>query len=137
MSNLRQLSRITNWTLNFNVIKVYFYHTIRINELILFKISQGFGKADHEVSVSILKKKYPDYNITWSDEGYWKYSQFLMIFFISDLYVIQFYVKLIFFNKRSLNLYNKLLVLTKNHQLKENNLTILCDLFFSLSCGYV
>lgn len=33
-------------------------------------IFQGFGKADHQVSVGLLKKKYPDYVITWSDEGY-------------------------------------------------------------------
>lgn len=31
---------------------------------------QGFGKADHEVTVGLLKKKYPDYTITWSDDGY-------------------------------------------------------------------
>ncbi|XP_049768940.1 sex-regulated protein janus-A-like isoform X1 [Schistocerca cancellata] len=39
------------------VIKVYGY-------------SQGFGKADHSKTVEILKTAYPDYNITWSDEGY-------------------------------------------------------------------
>ena len=32
--------------------------------------SQGFGQADHEMSTSILKKKYPDYTITSSNEGY-------------------------------------------------------------------
>lgn len=32
---------------------------------------QGYGKADHEMTVSILKKTYPHYSITWSDEGYW------------------------------------------------------------------
>lgn len=31
---------------------------------------QGFGKADHEVTVSLLKKKYTDYHVSWSDEGY-------------------------------------------------------------------
>ncbi|XP_043578241.1 14 kDa phosphohistidine phosphatase-like [Bombus pyrosoma] len=36
----------------------------------VYGYSQGFGKADHEVTVSILKKKYPDYSITWSDDGY-------------------------------------------------------------------
>ncbi|XP_029166425.1 14 kDa phosphohistidine phosphatase-like [Nylanderia fulva] len=36
----------------------------------VFGYSQGFGKADHQVSVELLKKKYPDYDITWSDEGY-------------------------------------------------------------------
>jgi len=33
-------------------------------------VFQGFGKADHEVTVGLLKNKYPDYNISWSDEGY-------------------------------------------------------------------
>ncbi|XP_076755448.1 sex-regulated protein janus-A [Xylocopa sonorina] len=36
----------------------------------VYGYSQGFGKADHEVSVALLKKKYPDYTITCSDEGY-------------------------------------------------------------------
>ncbi|XP_072749302.1 sex-regulated protein janus-A [Anoplolepis gracilipes] len=36
----------------------------------VYGYSQGFGKADHQVSVELLKKKYPDYNITWSDEDY-------------------------------------------------------------------
>ncbi|XP_012288283.1 14 kDa phosphohistidine phosphatase-like [Orussus abietinus] len=36
----------------------------------VYGYSQGFGKADHRVSVGLLKKKYPDYEITWSDEGY-------------------------------------------------------------------
>ncbi|RZC41368.1 Ocnus domain containing protein [Asbolus verrucosus] len=40
------------------VIKVYGY-------------SQGYGKADHEVTVELLKQKYTGYNsISWSDEGY-------------------------------------------------------------------
>ncbi|XP_017789414.1 PREDICTED: sex-regulated protein janus-A-like [Habropoda laboriosa] len=36
----------------------------------VYGYSQGFGKADHQVSVALLKKKYPDYTITCSDEGY-------------------------------------------------------------------
>lgn len=32
--------------------------------------SQGFGRADHAVSVDLLKKIYGDYSISWSDEGY-------------------------------------------------------------------
>lgn len=41
------------------------------NKLIkVYGYSQGYGKADHQISVDLLKKKYPDYNITWSDEGY-------------------------------------------------------------------
>ncbi|XP_044595357.1 14 kDa phosphohistidine phosphatase-like [Cotesia glomerata] len=36
----------------------------------VYGYSQGFGKADHTIAVGLLKKKYPDYTITWSDEGY-------------------------------------------------------------------
>ncbi|KAK2586344.1 hypothetical protein KPH14_010636 [Odynerus spinipes] len=36
----------------------------------VYGYSQGYGKADHQISVDLLKKKYTDYNITWSDEGY-------------------------------------------------------------------
>ncbi|CAL7947804.1 unnamed protein product [Xylocopa violacea] len=37
----------------------------------VYGYSQGFGKANHEVSVALLKKKYPDYSITCSDcDGY-------------------------------------------------------------------
>ncbi|XP_012214646.1 sex-regulated protein janus-A-like [Linepithema humile] len=36
----------------------------------VYGYSQGFGKADHRVSVELLNKKYPGYHITWSDEGY-------------------------------------------------------------------
>ncbi|XP_071568289.1 sex-regulated protein janus-A-like [Temnothorax nylanderi] len=36
----------------------------------VYGYSQGFGKADHQISVELLKKKYPTYNITWSDDGY-------------------------------------------------------------------
>ncbi|KAL6264796.1 hypothetical protein P5V15_004893 [Pogonomyrmex californicus] len=36
----------------------------------VYGYSQGFGKADHDVSVELLKKKYPTYNITCSNEGY-------------------------------------------------------------------
>ncbi|XP_014476647.1 PREDICTED: 14 kDa phosphohistidine phosphatase-like [Dinoponera quadriceps] len=36
----------------------------------VYGYSQGYGKADHQISVELLKKKYPSYNVTWSDEGY-------------------------------------------------------------------
>lgn len=36
----------------------------------VYGYSMGFGKANHERSVEILKTKYPDYKIEWSDEGY-------------------------------------------------------------------
>ena len=32
---------------------------------------QGFGRANHSITVEVLKKAYPDYtNIEWENEGY-------------------------------------------------------------------
>merc|ERR1719369_2397009 len=36
----------------------------------VYGYSMGFGKANHQKSVKILKTKYSDYEIVWSDEGY-------------------------------------------------------------------
>ncbi|XP_014213514.1 14 kDa phosphohistidine phosphatase [Copidosoma floridanum] len=45
-------------------------HDAADKKLHVYGYSQGYGKADHDISVSILKTKYSDYDITWSDEGY-------------------------------------------------------------------
>ncbi|CAJ0594044.1 unnamed protein product [Cylicocyclus nassatus] len=37
-------------------------------DLFVYGYSQGYGKADHTITVDILKKRYPDYHITYSDE---------------------------------------------------------------------
>lgn len=36
----------------------------------VYGYSVGFGRADHTKTVEVLKTKYPDYTIEWSDEGY-------------------------------------------------------------------
>ncbi|XP_026758923.1 14 kDa phosphohistidine phosphatase-like isoform X2 [Galleria mellonella] len=36
----------------------------------IYGYSQGYGKADHEVTAKIVKDAYPSYTITVSDEGY-------------------------------------------------------------------
>jgi len=36
----------------------------------IYGYSMGFGKADHSITKSVLQTQYPDYTITWSDEGY-------------------------------------------------------------------
>ncbi|XP_057325956.1 14 kDa phosphohistidine phosphatase-like [Microplitis mediator] len=45
-------------------------HNAPAKTIKVYGYSQGFGKADHTIAVGLLKKKYPDYEITWSDEGY-------------------------------------------------------------------
>lgn len=45
-------------------------HEPQQKKIKVYGYSQGFGKADHEISVAILKEVYPDYEITWTDEGY-------------------------------------------------------------------
>lgn len=32
---------------------------------------QGFGRANHAVTTEKLKARYPDYEVTWDNEGYW------------------------------------------------------------------
>ncbi|XP_025929159.1 14 kDa phosphohistidine phosphatase [Apteryx rowi] len=36
----------------------------------VYGYSVGFGRANHSVTTEKLKAKYPDYEITWADEGY-------------------------------------------------------------------
>ncbi|XP_027326876.1 14 kDa phosphohistidine phosphatase isoform X1 [Anas acuta] len=36
----------------------------------VYGYSVGFGRAKHSVTTEKLKAKYPDYEITWADEGY-------------------------------------------------------------------
>ncbi|NWX91166.1 PHP14 phosphatase, partial [Nothoprocta pentlandii] len=36
----------------------------------VYGYSMGFGRAKHSVTTEKLKAKYPDYEITWADEGY-------------------------------------------------------------------
>lgn len=45
-------------------------HDAEAKTIKVYGYSQGFGKADHTVTVEMLNKVYPDYDITCSDEGY-------------------------------------------------------------------
>ena len=38
--------------------------------IIVYGYSVGFGRADHAKTVQLLLKKYPDYDITFSNDGY-------------------------------------------------------------------
>ncbi|XP_023311894.1 14 kDa phosphohistidine phosphatase-like [Anoplophora glabripennis] len=45
-------------------------HDAEAKDIKVYGYSQGYGKADHQLTVDILKKQYPDYNVGFSDEGY-------------------------------------------------------------------
>ncbi|XP_060526185.1 14 kDa phosphohistidine phosphatase-like [Cylas formicarius] len=45
-------------------------HDPQAKTINVYGYSQGYGKADHKQTVDILKSQYPDYSITWADEGY-------------------------------------------------------------------
>ncbi|ODM96220.1 Extracellular exo-alpha-(1-_5)-L-arabinofuranosidase [Orchesella cincta] len=40
------------------------------NKILVFGYSQGYGRADHTLTVELIKKSYPTHEITWSNDGY-------------------------------------------------------------------
>ena len=44
--------------------------TLKKKKSTFMVIPKGYGRAEHTISVSILKRKYTDYEITSSNEGY-------------------------------------------------------------------
>ncbi|KFV77842.1 14 kDa phosphohistidine phosphatase, partial [Struthio camelus australis] len=45
-------------------------HQSEKKKIHVYGYSVGFGRANHSVTTEKLKAKYPDYEITWADEGY-------------------------------------------------------------------
>ncbi|KAF7634097.1 hypothetical protein Mgra_00006517 [Meloidogyne graminicola] len=45
-------------------------HDSEKKKICVYGYSQGFGRADHTKAVDLLKKRYPDYKIDWSNDGY-------------------------------------------------------------------
>ncbi|XP_054835191.1 14 kDa phosphohistidine phosphatase-like isoform X2 [Eublepharis macularius] len=43
-------------------------HNSKDKKIRVFGLSTGYGKADHAVTVELLKKTYKDYEINWSDD---------------------------------------------------------------------
>ncbi|XP_032082004.1 14 kDa phosphohistidine phosphatase-like [Thamnophis elegans] len=43
-------------------------HNSKDKKIRVFGLSTGYGKADHSVTVEILKRIYKDYEISWSDD---------------------------------------------------------------------
>ena len=36
----------------------------------IYGYSQGFGRCDHTVTQALVREAMPDYDVTWSNEGY-------------------------------------------------------------------
>jgi len=54
------------------------YISFLLIEYWLLNFFQGYGQADHSVTVDLLRKKFPDYSdISWKDE-YWMWSLFYL-----------------------------------------------------------
>ncbi|KPP74270.1 14 kDa phosphohistidine phosphatase-like [Scleropages formosus] len=45
-------------------------HDSKAKKIHVYGYSLGFGRANHSVSTEKLKIRYPDYEVTWADEGY-------------------------------------------------------------------
>ncbi|CAK1601599.1 unnamed protein product [Parnassius mnemosyne] len=45
-------------------------HDSDLKQIQIYGYSQGYGKADHDITAKIIKDFYTDYTITTSDEGY-------------------------------------------------------------------
>ncbi|KAG2455301.1 PHP14 phosphatase, partial [Polypterus senegalus] len=45
-------------------------HDSQKKKIHVYGYSVGFGRANHAVATEKLKARYPDYEVTWADEGY-------------------------------------------------------------------
>ncbi|KAL2782261.1 14 kDa phosphohistidine phosphatase isoform 3 [Daubentonia madagascariensis] len=45
-------------------------HQSRDKKIHVYGYSMGYGRAQHSVSTEKIKAKYPDYEVTWADDGY-------------------------------------------------------------------
>ncbi|KAM9325514.1 14 kDa phosphohistidine phosphatase [Gastrophryne carolinensis] len=45
-------------------------HSSASKKIHIYGYSMGFGRAKHSVAVELVKEKYPDYEVTCSDDGY-------------------------------------------------------------------
>ncbi|XP_036892899.1 14 kDa phosphohistidine phosphatase isoform X1 [Sturnira hondurensis] len=45
-------------------------HQSQDKKIHVYGYSMGFGRAQHSVSTEKIKAMYPDYEVTWADDGY-------------------------------------------------------------------
>ncbi|XP_007945139.1 14 kDa phosphohistidine phosphatase [Orycteropus afer afer] len=45
-------------------------HQSQDKKIHVYGYSMGYGRAQHSISTEKIKAKYPDYEVTWADDGY-------------------------------------------------------------------
>ncbi|XP_061603587.1 14 kDa phosphohistidine phosphatase [Phyllopteryx taeniolatus] len=45
-------------------------HDAQAKKIHVYGYSMGFGRANHAITTEKLKVRYPDYEVTWDNEGY-------------------------------------------------------------------
>ncbi|XP_071073222.1 14 kDa phosphohistidine phosphatase [Dasypus novemcinctus] len=45
-------------------------HQSRDRKVHVYGYSMGYGRAQHSISTAKIQAKYPDYEVTWADDGY-------------------------------------------------------------------
>ncbi|XP_006863744.1 PREDICTED: 14 kDa phosphohistidine phosphatase isoform X2 [Chrysochloris asiatica] len=45
-------------------------HQSQDKKIHVYGYSMGYGRAQHSITTEKIKAKYPDYEVTWADDGY-------------------------------------------------------------------
>lgn len=45
-------------------------HQSQDKKIHVYGYSMGYGRAQHSISTEKIKARYPDYSVTWADDGY-------------------------------------------------------------------
>ena len=45
-------------------------HDAEQKKIVIYGYSQGFGRCDHSLTQKYIQEEYPDYEVTWNNEGY-------------------------------------------------------------------
>ena len=45
-------------------------HDPAAKTIFIYGYSQGYGRCDHDKTQAIIQESYPDYQVTWSNDGY-------------------------------------------------------------------
>ena len=45
-------------------------HNQAAKTIVIYGYSQGYGRADHSLTKELLQAAFPDYQISWNNDGY-------------------------------------------------------------------